>query len=197
MTALSDAIQRKARESAQTIERFFAAHAEKVETCATAMAAAFTAGGRLFIVGNGGSAGDAMHAAVEFMHPVIPRRPALPAIALSADPALITAISNDQDLTLVYAQALRVQARKGDLVLALSTSGQSANINRAVTAATELGCLTVGFSGKDGGKLAKICDHAFTVPSFSIHRIQEAHVALLHVLWDAIHVARGEEDVTG
>lgn len=197
MTALTDSIRRKAHESAQTIERFFDEHAEKIETCALAMAKAFDAGGRLFVMGNGGSAADAMHVAVEFMHPVITRRPPLPAIALSADPTLMSAIANDQDFAMGFAHSLRVQAKPGDIVWALSTSGQSANINRALAAARELGCLTIGFSGKDGGKLVGLCDHAFVVPSYSIHRIQESQVALLHVLWDAIHVARGEEDVTG
>jgi D-sedoheptulose 7-phosphate isomerase len=194
--SIRDGILRKATESAQTIEKFFAAEADKIEVCARAMAAAFDAGGRLYVMGNGGSAADAMHVAVEFMHPVIERRRALPAIALSADATLASAIANDQDFTLALAHSLRVQGKAGDMALALSTSGQSANINRALSAAREIGMITVGFAGKDGGRMAPLCDHLFVVPSFSIHRIQEAQVALLHVLWDAIHIVRGEEDIT-
>ncbi|HEY5934138.1 MAG TPA: SIS domain-containing protein [Kofleriaceae bacterium] len=197
MSALTEAIIRKARESAQTIERLFAENSDRIAACAIEMAARFDAGGRLYTLGNGGSAADAMHVAVEFMHPVIARRPAIPAIALSADSTLMSAIANDQDFSQAYAHALRIHGKPGDVVLALSTSGKSASVNRALAAAKELGMLTVGFSGKDGGKLVGLCDHAFVVPSYAIHRIQEAHVALLHVLWDAIHVVRGEEDVTG
>jgi D-sedoheptulose 7-phosphate isomerase len=192
-----DSILRKARESTQTIQAFFEAEADHIATCAKAIAGAFDTGARLYVMGNGGSAADAMHVAVEFMHPVIEKRPALPAIALSNDPALLSAIGNDQDFTLAWAHALRVQGKRGDIALALSTSGQSANINRALTAAREIGMLTVGFIGKDGGRMRALCDHAFVVPSFAIHRIQEAHTVLLHVLWDAIHVVRGAEDITG
>jgi len=196
VTDLRASILRKARESASTIEAFFAAEADRIIVAARAMATAFDAGGRLYVIGNGGSAADAMHVAVEFMHPVFERRPAIPAIALT-DPTLLTAIANDQDFTLAWAHALRVHGKAGDVLLALSTSGQSPSVHRALSAARELAMLTIGFAGKDGGRMATLCDHAFVVPSFSIHRIQEAHVALLHVLWDAIHIVRGEEDVTG
>jgi D-sedoheptulose 7-phosphate isomerase len=195
--AMRESILRKARESAETIEATFAAHADKIAECARALAGAFDTGATLYICGNGGSAADAMHVAVEFMHPVIARRPAIRAIALSADPTLMTAIANDQDFTLAWSHALRVHGKRGDVLLALSTSGQSASVQRALSAARELGMITVGFAGKDGGRMAALCEHVFVVPSFAIHRIQEAHVALLHVLWDMIHVARGEEDITG
>jgi D-sedoheptulose 7-phosphate isomerase len=86
-------------------------------------------------------------------------------------------------------------AQPRDLALGISTSGKSANVNRALQSARELGMLTVGFSGRDGGRMPELCDFCFTVPSFSIHRIQETHETLLHILWDIIHVIRGEEDV--
>jgi D-sedoheptulose 7-phosphate isomerase len=194
---LRAAILRKAKESAQTIEATFDAHAERIIVAARAMAAAFDAGGTLYVVGNGGSAADAMHAALEFMHPVIEKRPPIRAFALTADSTMLSAIANDQDFALAYAGQLRVHGKRGDILLALSTSGQSASVNRALSAARELGMVTVGLAGKDGGRMAALCDHAFVVPSFAIHRIQEAHVALLHVLWDLVHVVRGEEDITG
>jgi D-sedoheptulose 7-phosphate isomerase len=197
MTELREAIQRKARESAHTIEALFTETSDRIETCARALAAAFDAGATLYAFGNGGSAADAMHVAVEFVHPVIARRPALRALALPADATLTTAIANDQDFALAWTHGLRVHGKRGDIALALSTSGQSASVNRALAAAREIGMITVGFSGKDGGRMAALCDHLFVVPSFAIHRIQEAHVTLLHVLWDAIHIVRGEEDVTG
>jgi D-sedoheptulose 7-phosphate isomerase len=160
-----------------------------------AMARAFDQGGRLFVMGNGGSSCDAAHVAVEFMHPIIEKRPALPAVALTTDTALLTAVGNDQDFALAFSQQLKLLARPGDIVLGFSTSGKSANVNRALQAGREMGLLTVGFSGRDGGRMPEVCDHCFTVPSFSIHRIQETHETLLHILWDLIHVIRGQEDV--
>lgn len=189
------AIQRKAQESAATVERFFAAEAARIARCAAAMAAAFGRGARLYVMGNGGSACDAEHLAVEFVHPVIEKRPPLPAVSLAASPALLTAVGNDQDLALAFAQQLRLHGRAGDIALGISTSGTSAGVHRALVAARELGMMTVGFAGRDGGRLPDLCDHCFVVPSFSIHRIQEAHGALLHILWDMIHVSRGEEDI--
>lgn len=192
---LVEAILRKARESAATKERFFAEQAPRVAECCAAMAAAFDRGARLFVMGNGGSACDAEHAAVEFVHPVLEKRPALPAVALSTSPALLSAVGNDRDFSLVFAAQLRLHARAGDIALGISTSGRSANVNRALAAAREIGMLRIGFSGGDGGRMPELCDFCFTVPSFSIHRIQETHETLLHVLWDLVHVSRGAEDI--
>jgi D-sedoheptulose 7-phosphate isomerase len=195
MTSLSAAVTRKSRESAATSETFFTAEADRIVACCRAMAAAFDAGGRLFVMGNGGSACDAQHVAVEFMHPIIEKRPPLPALALATDTALLTAVGNDQDFSLAFSEQLRLLARTGDIALGISTSGKSANVTRALGVARDLGLLTVGFTGRDGGRMADLCDHCFTVPSFSIHRIQETHATLLHVVWDLIHVIRGQEDV--
>jgi D-sedoheptulose 7-phosphate isomerase len=193
--ALRGAILRKCRESMATKEQFFTENADRIAECAAVMARAFDEGGRLFVMGNGGSSCDAAHVSVEFMHPIIEKRPALPAIALTTDTAILTAVGNDQDFAMAFTEQLRMLGRRGDLALGISTSGKSANVNRALQAARELGMLTVGFSGRDGGRMPEFCDYCFTVPSFSIHRIQESHETLLHILWDLIHVIRGEEDV--
>ncbi|HEX5815220.1 MAG TPA: SIS domain-containing protein [Methylomirabilota bacterium] len=192
---MKDAILRKARESAEVKEVFFRAEADRIEALARVMAAAFERGGRLWVMGNGGGATDAQHVAVEFCHPILAKRRPLPAIALTTDPALLTAIANDRDFARVFGDQLRTHARRGDMALALSTSGQSPNLVHALEVADELGLLTIAFTGKDGGRLADLAEHAFVVPSFSIHRIQETHVALYHVLWDLVHLALGEEDV--
>jgi D-sedoheptulose 7-phosphate isomerase len=192
---LREAILRKCRESTATKEKFFADHADRIVACCADMARAFGDGGRLLVMGNGGSSCDAAHVSVEFMHPIIEKRPALPALALTTDTAILTAVGNDQDFSMAFVEQLRMLGRRGDIALGISTSGKSANINRALQAARELGMLTVGFSGRDGGRMPEYCDHCFTVPSFSIHRIQETHETLLHVVWDLIHVIRGEEDV--
>jgi D-sedoheptulose 7-phosphate isomerase len=192
---LREKVLRKCRESMATKEQFFADHADRIIDCCDAMTRAFARGGRLFVMGNGGSSCDAAHIAVEFMHPIIEKRPAFPAVALTTDTALLTAVANDQDFALAFTKQLRMLGRAGDIALGISTSGKSASVNRALQAAREMGMLTVGFSGRDGGRMPEVCDYCFTVASFSIHRIQETHGTLLHVLWDLIHVLRGQEDV--
>ena len=190
-----ESILKKARESALTQAQFFEAHAPRIAACAEAMAARVREGARLFTMGNGGSACDAQHLAVEFQHPIIEKRRALPAQCLSSDTALLTAIGNDTDFARAYCDQLELVARPVDVAIGVSTSGASANVNRALKRARQLGLLTIGFAGRDGGALADLCEHAFVVPSWSIHRIQETHTILLHVLWDQLHVALGEDDV--
>ena len=168
-------------------EVFFRAEADRIEALARLMAAAFERGGRLWVMGNGGGATDAQHVAVEFCHPILAKRRPLPAIALTTDPALLTAIANDRDFARVFGDQLRTHARRGDMALALSTSGQSPNLVHALEVADELGLTTIAFTGKDGGRLAALAEHAFVVPSFSIHRIQESHVTLYHAMWDLVH----------
>lgn len=192
---LAGAILRKSREAQQTQEKFFSTEADNIVACARAMAEVFDRGGRLWVMGNGGSACDAQHMAVEFMHPIIDKRRALPAASLATDSALTSAIGNDEDFARAFSRQLRTLGRKEDIALGISTSGQSSNVNEGLTTAREIGLLTVGFSGRDGGRMLGLCDHSFVVPSFSIHRIQETHEVLLHVLWDAIHVIGGAEDV--
>jgi D-sedoheptulose 7-phosphate isomerase len=192
---MKESILRKARESAEVKEAFFRAEADHIEALARAMASAFEGGGRLFVMGNGGGATDAQHVAVEFCHPIVEKRRPLPALALTTDTALLTAISNDRDFAKVFGDQLRTHARRGDMALALSTSGQSPNLVHALDVARHLGLLTIAFTGKDGGRLAGLADHAFVVPSFSIHRIQETHVTLYHVVWDLVHVVLGADDV--
>jgi len=192
---VKDAILRKARESADVKEQFFRAEADRIEALVRVMAARFSSGGRLYVMGNGGSATDAQHISVEFFHPIVEKRKPLPAIALTADQALLTAISNDRDFAKIFADQLRVLARPGDIALAVSTSGKSPNLVQALETARELGLLTVAFTGKDGGRLPDLAEYCFVVPSFSIHRIQETHVTLYHIVWDLVHVALGEDDV--
>ncbi|MGD9765537.1 MAG: SIS domain-containing protein [Candidatus Binatia bacterium] len=193
--SMRDAIARKARESAAIKLQFFADNADLLERCAHAMAGRFRSGGRLWVMGNGGSACDAQHVAVEFMHPIVEKRPPLPATALTVDTATLTAIGNDTDFAHVFLDQLDLLARPEDIALGISTSGASANVNRALQRARELGLLTIGFAGRDGARMPELCDHCFTVQSWSIHRVQETHTALLHLLWDLTHVSLGEDDV--
>jgi len=175
-------------------EKFFEANAGVIESVCMRLAESLGAGHKLFVMGNGGSACDAMHVAVEFVHPIIEKRKAFPAFALTNDTVLLTAISNDSDFSHTFAEQLRLFGGPGDVALGISTSGMSANVNYGLQVAREMGMLTIGFSGKDGGRTKDTAEYCLTVPSFSIHRIQEVHTTLLHILWDMVHVLLGEED---
>ena len=189
------AIAKKVRESHDVGAQFFDENAERLETCVRTLAERLRSGGRLFVMGNGGSACDAAHVAVEFVHPVVEKRRALPAIALASDAAALTAIGNDDDFASVFQRQLEVLARPEDAALGISTSGASANVLRGLKRARALGLLTIGFAGRDGGRMPDVCEHIFVVKSWSIHRVQETHTLLLHLLWDLVHVAMGEDDV--
>src|SRR5262245_31024355 len=192
---MREAILRKVRESADVKQQFFEEYAGQIEALCRVMALRFLQGKKLFVMGNGGSACDALHVAVEFKHPIIEKRRALPAEALMADVATVSAISNDLDFSRIFVNQLRLSAQPGDMALAVSTSGKSPNLIYGLEAARDRGMLTIAFSGRDGGRLEQIAEYCLTVPSFSIHRIQEVHATLIHVVWDMVHVALGEEDV--
>src|SRR5262245_34521727 len=181
-----EAISRKVRESVEVKRQFFEANAEKIGALCEAMAQRFLQGRKLFVMGNGGSACDALHIAVEFKHPIIEKRRALPAEALMADVATVSAIGNDLDFSRVFVNQIRLLAQPGDMALAISTSGHSPNLIYALEAARDRGLLTIAFSGKDVGRLPEIAEYCFTVPCFSIHRIQEVHETMINVLWDMI-----------
>lgn len=195
MDGMREAILRKCRETSRVQEEFFSENAGRIAELCRAMARRFEEGGRLWVMGNGGSACDAQHAAVEFLHPIIEKRRPLPALDLVSQAPLLTAISNDRDFAKVFVDQLELWGRAEDMALAISTSGQSPNLIYGMQAARRRGMLTIAFAGKDGGRLAEAAEHALVVPSFSIHRIQECHGVLLHIVWDLVHVALGEEDV--
>jgi D-sedoheptulose 7-phosphate isomerase len=139
-------------------------------------------GGRLFLCGNGGSAADAQHIAAELVGRFKKERKALPAIALTTDTSAITAIANDYEFDRIFSRQLRGLARSGDMLVAISTSGNSGNILKAVDAASEMGVLTLALTGAAGGKLAQVCDTAVQVPSDETSHIQEMHIAVGHML---------------
>lgn len=188
-------IMHKCAESVEVKQKFFEHYADQIGELSQKMAARFQASRKLWVMGNGGSACDAQHVAVEFIHPIIEKRKALPAFDLVSQIPVVTAISNDKDFARVFVDQIELWGQKDDMALAISTSGQSPNLIYALESAREKGMLTIAFSGKDGGRMAEVAEYCFVVPSFSIHRIQESHVALLHILWDLTHVAMGEEDI--
>ena len=188
-------VMHKCRESVEVKQNFFDRYADQIAELSQKMARRFQDGGHLWVMGNGGSACDAEHIAVEFVHPIIEKRRALPATDLVSQIAILTAISNDKDYARVFVDQLDLWGRPGDMVVAISTSGNSPNLIYALEAVRSKNMLTIAFSGRDGGRLSDVAEYCFTVPSYSTHRIQESHVTLLHILWDLIHVAMGEEDV--
>jgi len=186
---LLDSLLQKARDSAETKRRFFERQGSAVVTVARAIADVYRRGGRLFTMGNGGSSCDAAHIAVEFLHPVTAGRPALTAVNLAADTAMLTAVSNDVGVAHVFVRPLVALAQRGDALIGVSTSGNSENLLAAFGKAREMGLVTIGLSGHDGGAMARspALDFCLVVESDSIHRIQETHVAIYHILWDLVH----------
>lgn len=187
--ALIESVRLKARDSVETKQRFFDEQGGAIVAAARSLAGVFEHGGRLFAMGNGGSSCDAAHVAVEFLHPVTAGRPALAAVNLVADTAMLTAVGNDVGIAHVFVRQLIAQARRGDALIGISTSGNSENLMAAFAKAREMGVVTIGLSGNDGGRMAVpgALDHCLVVASDSIHRVQETHVAVYHILWDLVH----------
>jgi len=143
-------------------------------------------GNKVLVFGNGGSAADSQHIAAELVGRFRRERRALPAIALTTDTSILTAVGNDYGFEDVFARQIEALGNAGDLALAISTSGNSPNVLKAVGKAKELGMITVGFSGDDGGKLKQAVDVCFRVPSRSTPRIQEAHIAAAHAICETV-----------
>lgn len=170
------------RESAAVKLRFAEQYAPRIEAVARRMADALRRGGKLLFFGNGGSAADAQHLAAEFVNKFLRDRGALAAVALTTDTSALTSIGNDLGFDQVFARQVEALACPGDVVVAISTSGNSPNVLRGVEAARRLGCTTVGMTGGSGGLLAATVDEAFVVPSSETPRIQETHITLGHAL---------------
>jgi D-sedoheptulose 7-phosphate isomerase len=192
---LLHSVEEKARDSRETNVRFFGAQAPVLIAAAKTVAAVYRGGGRLFSMGNGGSSCDASHVAVEFVHPITAGRPALAAINLVADLAMISAVGNDVGFDHVFVRQVIAQGRAGDGLIGISTSGNSVNLISAFAKAKEMGIATIGLAGGEGGKMASsgFVDHCLVVPTTSIHRIQECHVVAYHILWDLVHTLLADD----
>jgi len=151
-----------------------------VERAGDLMLSTLLEGGKILACGNGGSAADAQHFAAEIVGRFERERRAYPAIALTTDSSILTAIANDYAYDAVFSRQVEGLGSPGDLLLGISTSGSSANVIRAVEAAAAMGIRTIGLLGKDGGRLAQKVDHAVTISQTVTARIQEAHIFLLH-----------------
>jgi D-sedoheptulose 7-phosphate isomerase len=193
--ALLESVRRKAADSIAVKQHFFDDNAENVIAAAKALAEVYRRNGRLFVMGNGGSSCDAAHVVVEFLHPITAGRPALPAINLAADTAMMTAVGNDVGFEHIFVRQLIAQAHEGDALLGISTSGNSKNLSAAFRTAKEIGMVTLGLAGNDGGAMKNSpgVDHCLIVSTDSIHRIQETHVAIYHILWDLVHTLLADD----
>jgi D-sedoheptulose 7-phosphate isomerase len=147
---------------------------------------ALQSGKKILIMGNGGSAADAQHMAAEFVGRFLLERKALPAIALTTDTSIITAVGNDYGFDEIFKRQVEALARPGDVVIGISTSGHSNNVFHALTAANEMGCSTIGLLGREGGNIAGIVDVNLTVPVQETPRIQEAHLTIIHIICDLV-----------
>ena len=169
---------------------FFAEQSNDVERAAQIIVEAFKAGSKLLILGNGGSAADAQHIAGELVNRFLDAdRRGLPAIALTTDGGVLTCISNDTGFENVFARQIEALGAPGDICLAISTSGNSANVVAAVKQARSQGMQVVGLLGRDGGQVAPHCDFALIVPSQDTQRIQETHNLIGHILCELIETA--------
>ncbi len=160
--------------------------AEQVAAAARLLAGTLQEGGKILLFGNGGSAADAQHLAAEFVNRFRIERPPLAAVALTTDTSILTSIANDYDFLEVFAKQVRALGRSGDVALGLSTSGNSANVVKALEVARQLGLKTLALSGGEGGPVAAAAELAIVVPSRSTPRVQEVHITIGHVLCDLV-----------
>lgn len=175
----------------QTAADAQAALADAFAGVLAACAAALRDGGKILFLGNGGSAADAQHLATELTVRYTRDRAPIAAIALTTDTSTLTAAGNDFGFEAVFARQVAALGRRGDVLVALSTSGKSPNVLAALRQARALGLVTVGFSGRTGGDMAALLDHALLVPSDTTARIQEMHILLGHMLCGALETELG------
>lgn len=155
---------------------------ERVEQLTNAIVKAFQGGNKVLLCGNGGSAADAQHIAAEFSGRFYTDRNPLPSEALHCNTSYITAVANDYGYDVVYSRMVKGMGKPGDVLIGLSTSGNSVNIIKAMEQAKEIGMITACFTGETGGKMKTLCDYLINVPSTDTPRIQEAHITIGHTI---------------
>jgi D-sedoheptulose 7-phosphate isomerase len=179
-------IQQRLRESAELKLRLGAAELQPFAAFVDATCRALGDGHKLLIFGNGGSAADAQHIAAELVGRYLRERPGMAAIALTTDTSILTSLGNDYGFERIFARQVESLARPSDVVLGISTSGNSPNVQHGLVQAREMGCVTAAFLGKDGGSIRRLVDHAIVIPSRDTARIQECHITLGHILCELV-----------
>lgn len=193
--ALVESVLQKAAHSVAVKRAFFEQNTSRLVEAAHAVADVYRRDGRMFAMGNGGSSCDAAHFAVEFLHPITAGRPALAAVNLVADAAMMTAVGNDVSFDRIFVRQLIAHARNGDGLVGFSTSGNSENLLAAYKTARSMGLTTLGLVGGDGGAMGRSpdIDYCLVVRTDSVHRIQETQVAAYHILWDLVHTLLADD----
>jgi len=170
----------------ELVQKVIETLSDDIEAGCKMMTDTIIAGNKVLIAGNGGSAADAQHIAAELTGRFVKDRKGLPGIALTTDTSALTSIANDYGYEHVFSRQVEALARPGDLFIGISTSGNSLGILKAFTVAKEIGCKTLGLSGRDGGKMNGLCDLNIIVPSPVTARIQEMHILIGHILCKAV-----------
>jgi D-sedoheptulose 7-phosphate isomerase len=182
----SDVAEATLSEAIALHERVRAAGLSATVAAAETIVASLRRGGKVLVFGNGGSAADAAHAAAELVGRFQRERRGFAALALTADPSVLTSIANDYGYDRVFARQVEALGRPGDIAFAITTSGESANVLRALESARTLGLTTMALTGRDGGTAGKLADVHVNVPSTATPRVQEVHRTLLHVICDLV-----------
>jgi len=183
---MEEIVYKKFEETDKIKKRFLQENLPRLIAAIKVIADAFENGNKILLFGNGGSAAEAQHLAAEFVNRFLMERPPLPAIALSTDSSILTSISNDYSFSEVFSKQIVALGKEGDIAIGISTSGNSANVIRAIEVAKEMGIETVALTGNDGGDLAKVANYSLIVPSNSTPCIQEVHMAVGHILCEMV-----------
>lgn len=179
-------IKRELQAHKETIEKTMDVMIPAIEKASIIVVKTLEKGNKILLCGNGGSAADAQHIAAELTGRYKTSRKGLPGIALTTDTSALTAIGNDFGYDLIFERQLEALGKEGDLLIGISTSGNSANIINAFNCAKIIGCNTIGFSGRDGGKMDSVCNLNLIVPSDDTPRIQEMHILIGHIICQAV-----------
>jgi D-sedoheptulose 7-phosphate isomerase len=186
--SMEDHIIKTFKESNRVKDIFINENLTKLVNVIEAIIATLKAGNKILIFGNGGSAADAQHIAAEFINRFIIERPPLPAIALTTDTSVITSIGNDYDFSEIFSKQIRAIGQPGDIAWGISTSGSSTNVLKGLEMAKKIGLITVAFTGKDGGEIAKMADFSIHVSSSNTARIQETHITASHAICEMVDI---------
>lgn len=181
-----DSIQKIIQQSIDVKRKAYEDNVEEIDKVIQLLVDVFKAGKKLLICGNGGSAADSQHIAAEFIGRFQKERGALPAIALSTDTSILTSLSNDYNFDIVFSRQIEALGQAGDVLLGISTSGNSQNVVKAVEAAKQKGMIVIVLTGEGGGKLGEIADVCIAVPSKVTARIQESHITIVHAVCELV-----------
>ena len=183
---MKDFIKQRFQESIRVKEETLETQCDNIILSVEAIIDALKQNNKIIFFGNGGSAADSQHIAAEFIGRFQKERQSLPAMALTTDTSILTALGNDYGFDMIFKRQVEGLGRRGDVAVAISTSGNSKNVIEAVTQAKKMGIKTLGFTGGNGGKLAPLCDVSLVVPSSVTARIQETHICVLHIICELV-----------